>query len=75
MPNRPPPSEGPTSASRQPGDGLVIDPFRGWSFDPARVQVDDAVCPPYDVVEPDDDEAGLPLGQDAPDLGDLVPVA
>ena len=42
--------------SRRPGDGLVIDPFRGWSFDPARVQVDDAVCPPYDVVEPEDDE-------------------
>lgn len=56
MPSRPPPTAGPTAVRRRPGDGLVIEPFRGWSFDPARVQMDHVVCPPYDVVEPADDE-------------------
>jgi len=42
--------------TRGTDDGLRLEPFRGWSFDRRRVDVDDVVCPPYDVVEPDEDE-------------------
>lgn len=38
-------------------DGLDLAPFRGWTFDPARVHLDDVLCPPYDVVEPADEPA------------------
>lgn len=43
-------------AGRGPGDGLVLHPFRGWSFNPLKVSIDDVICPPYDVVEPEEDE-------------------
>jgi uncharacterized protein (DUF1015 family) len=56
MPSRPSPAEPPTSADRGQPDGVRLEPFRGWSFDQLRVDVDDVVCPPYDVVEPDEDE-------------------
>ncbi len=56
MPSRPPPIDHPSEAGRGEGDGLVLHPFRGWSFDPAKVPLDDVICPPYDVVEPDEDE-------------------
>src|SRR5688572_28833014 len=56
MPSRPPPADPTRSAAGEPADGLVLEPFRGWSFDQRRVPVDAVVCPPYDVVEPDEDE-------------------
>jgi uncharacterized protein (DUF1015 family) len=56
MSNRPPPTGLRGAAGRRRPDGLVLEPFRGWSFDPSRVLVDDVICPPYDVVEPDEDE-------------------
>lgn len=56
MPSRPSPTDGPSSADRGRPDGVRLEPFRGWSFDQSRVDVDDVVCPPYDVVEPDEDE-------------------
>jgi uncharacterized protein (DUF1015 family) len=34
-----------------------VRPFRGLRFDPGRVAVDRCVCPPYDVIPPDEQRA------------------
>ena len=34
-----------------------VRPFRGWRFDPARVDLGAAVCPPYDVISPEEQRA------------------
>jgi uncharacterized protein (DUF1015 family) len=34
-----------------------VRPFRGLRFDPKRVAVDQCVCPPYDVIPPDEQRA------------------
>ncbi len=45
---------GMSTAVRDPSAGLVLAPFRGVRFDPARVRDLAAVTsPPYDVIEPD----------------------
>src|SRR5215210_4662296 len=42
------------AASDQPGRGLLVTPFRGVRFDPARVpDVAAVTSPPYDVIDPD----------------------
>lgn len=45
---------GMSAATPTPSEGLVLEPFRGVLFDPARVSNLAAVTsPPYDVIEPD----------------------
>ena len=42
------------AASNQSGRGLLVTPFRGVRFDPARVpDVAAVTSPPYDVIDPD----------------------
>jgi uncharacterized protein (DUF1015 family) len=39
----------------QPGDGLVLAPFRGVRYNPARVRdLADVTAPPYDVIDADE---------------------
>lgn len=33
-----------------------ITPFRGWYFDPHKVNLEDVIVPPYDVISPEDRE-------------------
>ena len=34
-----------------------VRPFRGWRFDPSRVDVGAVLCPPYDVISPQEQRA------------------
>jgi uncharacterized protein (DUF1015 family) len=34
-----------------------VRPFRGWRFDPAKVDLGAALCPPYDVISPTEQRA------------------